>query len=263
MADNTFIVGGGAGIIGLIVGFLAGGTDDGKLEKALTEKIEAGIESTTTASADGLSAMSDKIAGLEKALAAVTTAQSAATEAQSASDAKLSAALAAVTEAQAATDGKLDAAVKSLNDRIGTMSETLGKAVSDAGAEQTAKLQDALGSGMAKLEGSLTALALPTAPAADEGDAMAPEAPAEVEAEPEIEGITVGQTETLMDGKVRVFLSAVNDEDGTARVAVNGQDTMLIGSYHDGDFMIGEILCNVTLDAIVQGHVQMSAACTE
>lgn len=238
MADsNTLLVGGGAGIIGLIIGFLIGGPDEDKLVQQIETRINAGAQTAAAASAEQIKAMQGEIAELEKALAAAGDAEAA---------------------SSAALDDKLDAAVKGLAARIDAVSADMAAAVADAGAAQTAKMEAAFFGGLADLQGSIQALAV--AAAASRADVVEPPA---APAEPEIKGARVGQTEVLMDGKVRVFVSSVDAEQGTARVAVNGQAMMLIGSYHDGGFMLGKVPCNVSLDDIVEGHVQMSASCEQ
>ena len=240
MTNDTVLTIGAAAFVGLAVGYFASEASKTRLHDKLDSQIEAGVEAT----AAQVATLEGKITGLEKALAAVGTSQA---------------------ESAAALDGKLDEAVKGLTARIDAVSADVGKAVADAGSAQTDQIEAALSGGMKDLQGSIAALAL--APAADDAgagdDSLDQTRAAAAPAEPKIEGVTIGQTEYLMDGKVRVFVSSIMEEDGMARVAVNGQDVMLIGAWHDGDFLIGEVECNVTLDAIVEGHLQMSAACEE
>ena len=67
----------------------------------------------------------------------------------------------------------------------------------------------------------------------------------------------------LLDGDARVFVSAINFEAGTARVAVNGQDMQTVGAWHKPTFELGEKVCAVSVDGISAKSVQLSAACEE
>ena len=93
---------------------------------------------------------------------------------------------------------------------------------------------------------------------------MGPSAPAAAApAKDGPDGITVGRTMMLMDGKIRVFVSAVNGDEGTARVAVNGQTVSTLRPRRSVELEIDEKPCKVTLDGIDRGHVTLSAACEE
>ncbi|MEM7057613.1 MAG: hypothetical protein AAF557_08490 [Pseudomonadota bacterium] len=246
MAENTVVVGAGAGIVGLLVGFLAGGPDTDDLAKKVSNQVAGSaetvaaagaeqiksLEGTFAASAEQLSAMDEKIAGLEKTLASVSENQAA---------------------SSSAMDGKLDNAVLAITKRLDELSES--------GTAQAAKIESALSEGLGKLEGSIgqAVAAIPAATAPQEVEEPA----APTANEPEIKGVKVGQTEIMMDGAVRVFISGVDQEAKTARVAVNGLTTQILGGYKDVTFMIDETTCALLLDDIVQGHVQLSAECGE
>lgn len=248
MADNTIFVGAGAGIVGLLVGYLAGGPNTEDLVEQVTSQVNSSAESAASAGAEQMKAMEgkltanaqqvaaldEKIAGLEKALTTATASQA---------------------EATSAIDGKLDDAVLFLTKQM--------EGLSSAGTEQTAKLESALKAGIGQLEGSLgqAVAALPAATAPAQTEDVAAAAPTVEEVK--IEGVKVGQTEVLMDGAVRVFISGVDQDANIARVAVNGLKTEMLGGYHDVTFMIDEKACSLLLDGIVEGHVQLSAECGE
>ena len=80
---------------------------------------------------------------------------------------------------------------------------------------------------------------------------------------PEIEGTRVGETEALLDGKVRVFVSGVDAAAQTVRVAINGLGMQTLGQYRGVSFDADGTSCELTLDGIVEGHVQMTASCAE
>jgi hypothetical protein len=69
--------------------------------------------------------------------------------------------------------------------------------------------------------------------------------------------VAVGAAETLVEGKLRVFLSGIDAAAGTARVAVNGPQTMVLS--------VGQPVeaggCRVTLTGIGEGEATVDAAC--
>lgn len=257
MADNSFLVGAGSGIIGIMVGFLLSGAGDDRVVNRLEKRINSGTERAVSAGAEQVDALNERIAGLEAALAE-------AGEAQAGSVAGLKEQLAGLDSRIGAMDGKIGDAVASLSGRIDAVTASVGDAVAEAGSNQTARIEAALSEGLGKVAALAPAAAAGGAAAAASDGESAVAAPAETEAVvEEAKGLGIGQTEYLMDGKVRVFVSSVNRDAGTARVAVNGQHMVMIGDWHDGDFMIGEVPCNVILDSMVDGLIQVSAACEE
>ncbi|MEL7470306.1 MAG: hypothetical protein AAFN27_17765 [Pseudomonadota bacterium] len=243
MSENMLFVGSGAGIVGLVIGFLMGGVDEDKLVDSIGAKVSAGAKSAEQANADQMAQVTETIAALS---AQVTELQ----ENQ--------------TAVQSAGAEKLDAAVAALDDRISAVSAELAEVVSTSGASQTAQIEAALAGGMAELQGSLgtmaaVATAAATAAPASGEDAVTPD-PA---AEPAIEGTRVGETKVLLDGAARVFVSGMNAEEGTVRVAINGTSTQMLGSYHKVSFSAGGKDCLLQLDGVTQGHVQMTANCAE
>lgn len=242
MAENTLIVGAGAGILGLLLGYAASGPDTDDLVAEITKQTSTSAETAAAAGADQMKALDGKLAASAEQLSAMD-----------ANIARLEKALAASQEGM---DTKLDEAVKSLTARMDAVSADLGKTVADAGTAQTEKLESALSASVEKIEGSIGQIALAAAPAAATEDS-APAAPAE----PEIDGVRVGQTEVLMDGAVRVFVSSVDQEAKTARVAVNGLSMEILGGYKDVTFEVDEKTCTLLLDDVVEGHVQISTEC--
>lgn len=248
MANETFMAAIGAGVVGLLVGFVASGTDEEKLGAEIGKQLAANSSEVEPASASQIAELSEQIAAINEKVAGLGDALASGMEQQAAGD--------------TANAEKLDAAVSALDTRIAAVSSEVGELVAASGAEQTAALEAALAGGMADLKGSLDSVAALAATSA--GGAEAEEvAQPEPEPEPQIEGVRVGQTELLMDGAVRVFVSGINSDDGTVRVAVNGTAMQTLGSYHTVNFEANEAQCELLLDAVVQGHVQLSASCPE
>jgi hypothetical protein len=76
-------------------------------------------------------------------------------------------------------------------------------------------------------------------------------------------GTAAGETVTLLDGAVRIFVSGVDEEAGTARVAINGIETQILGTYEAVTFEHDGKTCELVLDNIAYGHVEMSPSCPE
>lgn len=257
MADNNILIGAGAGIFGLLVGFGLGGPDGDDIVDAVGAKLDTGIEASASAGSEQAAAMGAEIAELKTAIAGMADGQAA---------------------SEAAMNEKLDAAVAALTGKIDGVSTTVGALVNEAGtlqtanlaalltensAVQTSQIEATLSGGMDSLKSSISQMAaLAPAAAEDAADATA-ETAAAAPAEPEIEGTKVGQTESLMDGKVRVFVSGLDAEAQTVRVAVNGLGLQTMGQYQPLKITVDDAACHLKLDGIEQGHVQMSASCPE
>ncbi len=249
MSGNTLYVGGGAGIIGLVAGFLLGGPDEDKLAEKIGAQLAAGTEQVETASAEQFAEMNTALAALDARITGLNEQLAINAEQQAAGD---------VDAAE-----KLDAAVAALEARLGAVSTELGEKMTASGAEQSAKLEAALAGGMANLQGALTTMATTPAPAATEPLVAAPQPQPQPVPEPVIEGTRVGETESLLGGAARVFVSGIDEAAGIARVAVNGTSVQMLGSYHEVVFEVDGKDCMLQLDDILQGHVQISASCAE
>lgn len=78
---------------------------------------------------------------------------------------------------------------------------------------------------------------------------------------PDPEGLTPGATASLADGAVRVFVSAIDEEAGTARLAVNGLTTSRTAIGETLDVPTDSGPCAVTVTGIDRGHVTLIATC--
>lgn len=263
MSENLLFAG-GAGLLGLMVGFLMGGVDEDDLSAQVSQKVTAEMATTQPATAEQMAALSEALTTLGTEVAAVKSQVGAGAEQQAAlSDTltALGAEVAAVKTqlgANAEQQAARSAAVQTLSEQLGTFSTEVQQAVAVSSAEQIAKIEATLSTGLAELQGSLNSLAT-SAPAADAPSAEPKPAPAE----PEIEGTRVGQTEILLGGAARVFVSGIDAEAGTARVALNGTETGIIGDWQVITFEVDGKDCRLKLDDVVQGHVQMTANCEE
>lgn len=235
MSENTIFVGVGAGIVGLLLGYVIGGPDSDDLVKKFSRQVSTSAAETSAAGAEQMAAMDARIGELEQALAA----------------------------SQEGMGTKLDEAVSSLSARMDTMTADLGNAVAESGSAQAEQVQATLSAGIETLQGSISDISVAALAAVAVEDEAESETTAAAPVPVEIDGAKVGQTEIMMDGAVRVFVSGINRDDKTARVAVNGLSMQTVGSYHNAEFMLGSKTCNLLLDDIVEGHVQMSTKCEE
>lgn len=245
MSNPTVLVGVGGGIVGLLIGTMMSGPDLGALETRLVDKIDAQGAAASEATVERLAALEEQLTGVQAAM----------DKAAEANDG-----------VGAAVSTQIDGAVTSLSGKLDTVSQTINESIASASASQTASFNEALGNGMNQITSAVSeiSVAAPAALAAVEAPAAAAvEAQASAPAVVEISGVKVGQTENLLDGKARVFVSGLNAEASTARVAINGLSLKELGPYQNVTFDADGVPCTLVLDDIVQGHVQMSATCDE
>ena len=145
MADNGIFVGAGAGIIGLLIGYLAGGPNTDDLVEQVTKQVSSSAEAASAAGAEQMKAMEGKLSATAEQMAAMDT--------------KIAGLEKALAASQDGMGTKLDEAVKSLSARMDTMTTDLGKTVAESGSAQTEKVQTALNAGIEKLQGTISRFA--------------------------------------------------------------------------------------------------------
>ncbi len=136
----------------------------------------------------------------------------------------------------------------------------------DALAEARAALSEQIGAldaQMAALSERLGEIEARVAAAATGGEAAEAPEEAAAPAEPEISGATPGMTEQLADGALRVFVSGISGDGQVARLAINGLETTELRLGRSATVEVEGRPCNVTLDGIDRGHVQLSGDCAE
>ncbi len=149
--------------------------------------------------------------------------------------------------------GTVDSGAKAVSDvgtKLGGDVETLGQSLRGAIETSSASHLAALESGLAGLRGQISAA--PAAAPAGGDAAAAPGAP--------VEGFGPGETAVLSDGALRVFVSRIDADAGTATVRADGSDLVLaVGQARTLAGASGE--CQVTLDAVGGGKAALSGAC--
>lgn len=242
MNTESLMIGAGGGLVGLLLGILlTQGSDLEEIEARMIKQIDERAAEQSEAVATQFASLSEQVSGLETAMAENATAGAGMGEAVTA---------------------QIDGAVSTLSGQLDTVSETVTSSINEsiaaASAAQSEQLSSALDGHLSEIVTAVDQVTAATAPA-PETVAETPEAPAE----PEIEGVRPGQTEVLMNGKARVFVSSINVDEKSARVAVNGLSLQRLGGFEDVTFELDDKNCMLLLDDIVQGHVQMSVTCGE
>lgn len=249
-------------VIGLFVGNMLSGPNLDGIEASIGEGSAAAGETSAK-----LTALDERIAAIESAVSSNAEQSGAASE---------------------ALTTKIDGAMASLSDTVKTTVESAGASNADRleaafGSQigemgnqlkgEIGGLGDEIGSSLGSLKDSLPALAAAagtagvaaaaaSSPAPSTDDAPATPA-ATAPSEPEIDGLKPGQTEMLADGKIRVFLSGINQDTGIARIAVNGLGLVDLGGYENVDVEVDGKSCALMLEGIVDGHAQIAAECPE
>ncbi len=280
MANDSLMFGAGGLVIGAILGMMSSGPNFDGLEKSIGEKIEAaGAASATTD--EQLAALSDKIAALEAAIAAGAEESAASgAEVKGQIDGVVSALNDTIASSGAAQSEALKGAIiaqgdiiqdalagqtETISTQLGELGEGVAAAATSAAAIQStmASHHGGAASVAATAEGAAVAAEDNAAEAATTEAATAPTAVTPPPPPPEPKGTAAGETELFLDGAVRVFVSGVDTEAGTARVAVNGFKTQVLGTYEAVTFEVDGKTCELILDNVADGHVEMSPNCPE
>ena len=257
--------------------------------EALAGKLDGAVADLSAQLGDISSSVSSSIADAGAAQAAAVDEKlaslSGAIETAAAASPSASASLAAIATAPAATSandapaadvegfvagetavllgGKAKVFVSGTDDAAGTVRvavngqdlavlDQTGPVAFSADGENCVLSLDALTSGHAQMSAECTATVETATPALQASEAARASA-----AEPK----GPGQTAWLLDGKVRVFISGIDAAAGTARVAVNGTDTAVLGGAHVVTFDADGTACTLNLAEITDGRVQLSATC--
>ncbi|MBK0399867.1 hypothetical protein H0I76_11755 [Limibaculum sp. M0105] len=255
---KTLLTAGAALVVGLLVGSVA--SDDGE---EIHERIAAAIDEASApvaGLAGGVDAVKADVASLVERLEAIESSiADAGTAAMSAGEHAVAAGAEAhaVGRAFSAESSAIRSDIAALSSVVTSMASEMQARHAEMDkrrAEHHAAMQKYLaenpGAAMPGM-GMMTGAGAAAATAGASGAASA----APVGARP-------GETVMLEDGAIRAFVSAVDGEAGTARVAVNGVEATELGLYgRDAEVTVDGKTCRVTLDGIDRGHVQLSADC--
>lgn len=228
MNKGTMTAVGGAIIfvVGLLIGLMAGGGSD-------VEEIEAAIAKRLDAAA---ASENERLAALEANLGGRLDQ------------------IGSGVEASAAAAGE---AASKLGADVQGLGQALAGAIESSAASSLAAVQSGLEGLRAASPAEPAAPAHETTASAEAPEAAALEAAA---AAAPVEGFGPGETAILGDGALRVFVSRIDAEAGTARLRVGGTDLTLAAGA--SEMLAGEGgACRLTLDAVGGGKAALSAAC--
>ncbi|MEM1300043.1 MAG: hypothetical protein AAGH68_12280 [Pseudomonadota bacterium] len=221
MNTESIFLGVGGLFLGIFVGMQVGGTDADRAERRLLKEVQSNVAEMQ----EQVASMSGQVAGLEDAVAAGEA-------------------------GRAALGAQLDGAVADLGGQLDAMSSSVADSIAEAGAAQSAAIDE-----------RLAALSAPGAEV--EAAPAVADAKADDPVEAAIDGVKVGETLSLLEGKARVFVSGIDGGTGRVRVAVNGQGLALLGGPEPVLFAVGDQQCTLNLDALAAGQAEMSANCVE
>lgn len=234
--EKTWIWGGAGAVVGLLLGIAIAG--DGREARYAAERGQRQME-------ENLAAMSATVGKMDQSLADL-----------GGRVAGIEASLKSVSEQGSgvqALSQRLDQVGVELQGAV----QELGGAMSDVGTSVTKSLAE-------RMDGLRTALAgiggRSGEPAAEAASAAAPEAgaaPAAAAAPGAGELVAMGSTVVFADGAVRVFLSGVDAEAGTARVAVNGPVAATVSL--NAPEPVGD--CTVTLTGFAENGATFDVGC--
>ncbi|PZQ46846.1 MAG: hypothetical protein DI556_18950 [Rhodovulum sulfidophilum] len=202
--NNSLVVGAGALLVGILIGYSMGGSGDELAEQGLarTEALSARVEEM----AGKLDGLESKVTGVEGSVAQFASAQS---------------------------DG-----LKGLGDQIGTRIDGIGESVGGAVDKLGASVSDTVKGQIEGLRAQIATLRGGAAEPASEGAESAESAPPAPAAAPGAgTTVTPGMTAVVAPDKLHVFLSATDPAAGTAMVAVNGQtlSTIKLGEEQEAN----------------------------
>lgn len=281
----------GAVVLALFAIFASGGSDEEEVMDRVESEI-ASVQGAVDALGDRIAAIQGAVAEVDEKVDAATADSAADIAAVAAETESLSAGLAAAQSEIAALGESLSVATASAAEPAPAAeaasqaaAENETASIADPGAPglkpgQTAKFADGAlsvfvsrlddGSARLMIDGAFVNIAAGGAMMTPVGDDYCEVSLEEVSGAgavlsalcgdelPAPVGLSVGETEVLKDGSIRVFASRVTDAD--ARLSVNGALVMLAPG-RSAPVALEDTQCRVKLDAIDRRHAQVSAAC--
>lgn len=191
MNNQSVVIGGGALVLGLILGVaVSGARVDGKVAQAMS-KMDEFAETADAAQQEALSAIDTRFGALEAQISEATDATAALGDDVGAQ----------MTEMQQGLVAQIEAVTASAEAKVATLRDELAAAASEAAEVETTAAEPA----------PTVDIAVP-APPVDMAVAATR---------------SVGETAVLAEGALRVFVSRLDADAGMARLSINGSDTTL------------------------------------
>jgi uncharacterized coiled-coil protein SlyX len=250
---NTLIAGG----VGLILGFVGGNFAGAPGSKtSFASKVEESVSGELADAKASVAAIEGQMTDMQAQVTALTDRLGSMETAIQSNAAKTA----------DATDG--------LKSEIAGLPSMISDQIDAAQSAQTETLTAMVQSNIADMQSNLAAAAATTAMAAipattseaePEPSTQTEETTASEEADdmPVPVGTPIGRTLYLDDDRIRVYVSAISDDNQVARIAVNGVDTHDVRIRRSVAFELEGKDCEVTVVGIDRGHVDLSHACTE
>lgn len=232
MDNKAILYGVGGVLIGLLGGAAIGGaTSAGKMQRALDRALTPAAQAQQAEAAgtqEALATLEARLATLETAVAEAKVDPEA-----------LAASVTAGTEGLAA---KLDDMQGALGAQIADAAKAQGETVKAAMAEVSAGLAES-----ARIAASAVVTSGEGAAALGDDATLS-------------EPLGVGQTAVFADGALRVFVSRLDADAGSARVSVNGQ-TVSLGIGGTAPVTVADAECSVSVMAMTAEGVTLGTDC--
>ncbi|AUC54810.1 hypothetical protein CDO87_17245 [Sagittula sp. P11] len=244
MSNKHVVFGAGGVIIGLLAGVAVGGAVS---ESRMAEAIGQSLTPAQEASAEAATSTQEALARLEERLGTLE---------QAVNDSKV--------DPDALTEG-VRASTEGMSAKLDEMQTALSTKISDTAKSQTEAMKTALADISSGIEESARIAASAVASAGGGGgsgsggdassEAMSASETAELS-----EAMGVGQTAIFADGALRVFVSRLDAQSGSARLSINGEPSML-GAGGTTEASVGEQTCAVSVMALTDEGVTLGSDC--
>ncbi|GAA4223414.1 hypothetical protein GGQ68_000758 [Sagittula marina] len=236
MDTKGFIFAVGGLVVGLIGGTVIGnGMSDTAMQDAISRTIQPAREEASNAATStqtALATIQEQLTALEAAVTGNTV----------------------DPEEMAASMGEQ---TQGLSEQIKDMRDALSSQISEAGASQAEAVQaamDELSSSMAN-SAQIAASAVASSDGGSGGGAM-PSDDMEVS-----DALSVGSTALFADGALRVFVSRLEPEQGSARLSVN-RETVNLGTGGTTTVSVEETECALSIMALTSQGVTLGSDCS-
>lgn len=244
MSNKHVVFGAGGVIIGLLAGVAVGGAVS---ESRMAEAIGQSLTPAQEASAEAATSTQEALARLEERLGTLE---------QAVNDSKV--------DPDALTEG-VRASTEGMSAKLDEMQTALSTKISDTAKSQTEAMKTALADISSGIEESARIAASAVASAgggggSGSGEDASSEAMSASETAELSEAMGVGQTAIFADGALRVFVSRLDAQSGSARLSINGEPSML-GAGGTTEASVGEQTCAVSVMALTDEGVTLGSDC--
>lgn len=242
MSNKNVVFGVGGVLVGLLAGVAVGGAVS---ESKMSEAIGRSLSPAQEASAQAASSTQEALARLEERLGTLE---------QAVNDSKV--------DPSALTEG-VRASTEGMSAKLDEMQTALSTKISDTSKSQTEAMKTALSDISNGIEESARIAASAVAAAGGgsaSGENGSSEAMSASDTAELSEPMGVGETAIFADGALRVFVSRLDAQSGSARLSINGKSSML-GAGGTTHASVGEQTCAVSVMALTDDGVTLGSDC--